>query len=331
MKAAVYRRYGPPEVLQLEDMDIPQPADDEVQIQIKASSVSSGDWHLRKADPFAARFFNGLFKPKLTILGSELAGVITATGANVKRFKVGDEVFGATGLSLGANAEYLCLSEDAPIAIKPGNISFREAAAIPFGAVTAKHFLQKQANLAPGQELLVYGASGAVGIYAVQLGKILGARVTAVCSGSNADLVTRAGADEVIDYTKEGFPAVNQHQEGQPWHVIMDTVGKTDFNQIKPCLTPQGQYLAIAGGLKEMRQAFINAIARLLKWQKKRLVMDIAIEQQADIEWFAELILQGRLKAVIDSEYSLENIAAAHHRAESGRKTGTLILTMPGT
>jgi len=331
MKAAVYRRYGPPEVLQLEDMDIPQPADHEVQIRIKASSVSAGDWHLRKADPFAARFFNGLFKPKLTTLGSELAGVITAIGANVKRFKVGDEVFGATGLSLGANAEYLCLSENAPIAIKPGNISFKEAAAIPFGAVTAKHFLQKQANLVPGQELLVYGASGAVGIYAVQLGKIFGARVTAVCSGSNADLVTRAGADEVIDYTKGGFPAVNQHQERQRWHVIMDTVGKTDFNQIKHCLTPQGQHLAIAGGLKEMRQAFINAIARLLKWQKKRLVMDIAIEQQADIEWFAELIQQGRLKAVIDSEYSLENIAAAHHRAESGRKTGTLVLTMPGS
>ncbi|KZZ46118.1 hypothetical protein A3759_07835 [Thalassolituus sp. HI0120] len=331
MLAAVYRRYGTPEVFQLEEREIPQPGENEVQIRIKASTVSSGDWHLRKADPFVARFFSGLFKPKLTILGSELAGVITATGSNVKRFKVGDEVFGATGLGLGANAEYLCLPEDAAIAIKPDNICFKEAAAIPFGAVAAKHFLQKQAGLAEGQELLVYGASGAVGIYAVQLGKILGARVTAVCSGKNADLVTQAGADEVIDYTNKGFPSADQTSDRRQWHVIMDTVGKTDFNELKPYLTAQGQYLAVAGGLREIRQICINTLARLFRFQQKRLVMDIALEQQSDMEWFAELIQQGKLKAVIDSEYPLAQIAEAHHRAESGRKTGTLILTMPGT
>lgn len=323
MKAAVYYQYGAPEVLQLAEQEIPQPVAKEIQIRIKASSVSSGDWHLRKADPFVARLFSGLFKPKLNTLGSDLSGVITAVGEHVDKFKVGDAIFGATGLSLGANAQYLCLPQDAPIALKPDNLSFNQAAAIPFGAVTAKHFLVNQAQLKPGQELLVYGASGAVGINAVQIAKALGARVTGVCSTQNIETVLSAGADNVIDYTREDFL-----QSDQRWHVVMDTVGKTDFAIVKHVLTADGQFLAIAGGLKEMRQALCNSISRLLRLEKQKLVMGIAIEQQADIEWFAELIQQNKLTAVIDSEFPLEQIVDAHHRAESGRKVGSVILTM---
>jgi len=325
MRAAIHRRYGPPEVLQLVSRDIPEPKANEVQIRMVASSVTSGDWHMRKADPFAVRLFNGLWKPKLTCLGSEVAGVVTAVGDQVSRFSIGDEVFGATGLALGANAEYLCLAQDAPIAVKPANISFREAAAIPFGAVTALYFLKQQAQLQPGQTVLIYGAAGAVGIYAVQIAKILGARVTAVCRSKNHDMVRRMGADEVMDYQQQDYHALDRQ-----WDVVLDSVGKTDFNLARKVLSPHGQFLACAGQLKEMRQLLFNALLRLLKLETRQLKMGIAIEQQADIEWFARLIESGQLRAVIDSEYPLDEIVAAHRYVEQGHKVGSVVLTFDG-
>lgn len=321
MKAAVYHRYGAPEVLQVVELKQPVAKDNEVLIQIKASSVSAGDWHMRKADPFAVRLFNGLFKPRIKVLGSELAGVVVSTGKNVSRFHVGDAVFGATGLALGANAEYLCLSEDAPIAIKPTNLNFKEAAAIPFGAITAHYFLHNLGEIKRGQRVLIYGASGSVGLAAVQLAKHAGAIVTAVCSEKNHALVKKLGADETIDYKSRDYS-----QSDQRWHIIMDTVGKTDFSASRRVLTDEGLFLASAGGLKEAWQVLLSTLRYKTGFSKQRIKMGIAIEQQKDIEHFSRLISAEHLQPVIDSEYLLEDICAAHHRAESGRKAGTLII-----
>ncbi len=218
MKAAVYTQYGAPEVLQIKAIAKPVPQDNEILIKIHATAVNSADIRLRKADPFAVRFVYGLLKPKKTVLGGVLSGEIEAVGKNVRTFKVGDAVFGSAFPLFGAYAEYICLPESAPLAIKPASISHEAAAALPFGGLTAVHFLQK-ANIRPGQKVLIYGASGAVGSAAVQIAKSLGAEVTGVCSTANVELVKSLGADHVIDYTKTDFA-----KTGEQYDVVYETV-----------------------------------------------------------------------------------------------------------
>jgi len=242
MKAAVYRRYGPPEVVQIEDIEKPIPKDNQVLVRIHATTVSAGDWRMRRAVPFIVRFMTGFWGPKkIQVLGMEFAGKVESVGKAVTRFGEGDQVFGSTGFKFGAHAEYVCLHEDALLAIKPVNMTFEEAAAVLFGGVSALHFLRK-ANIQEGQKVLIYGASGSVGVFAVQLAKHFGANVTGVCSTANLDLVKSLGADEVVDYTREDFS-----RAGRVYDMVFDTVGKSGFSRSLKSLKRGGFYVRVGG------------------------------------------------------------------------------------
>jgi NADPH:quinone reductase-like Zn-dependent oxidoreductase len=317
MKAIVYAKYGPPEVLHLQDKDKPVPKDNEVLIKIYATTVTSGDARMRRADPFAVRFFNGLTAPKkITILGNELAGKIEAVGKDVKLFITGDAVFGQTGLSLGANAEYICLPEDGSLAIKPANITYEEAASIPFGGSTSLHFLRK-ANISKGQKVLIYGASGSLGTAAVQLAKYFGAKVTGLCSTANMELVRSLGADQVIDYTREDFT-----RSGLTYDIIFDTVGTSPFSGCIKSLNEKGVYLrAVHMTLPPVLRGLWTSVL-----SSKKVIGGIAIERKENIIFLKELIEAGKLKPVIDKVYPFEQTAEAHRYVDTGRKKGNVVI-----
>lgn len=294
MKAVVYKKYGAPDVLELTNVPKPSPKKNEVLIKIHASTVTAGDWRLRKADPFLARIFNGLFKPKrVNILGFELAGVVEAVGEKVTSFKPGDPVFASCGLRFGGYAEYTCLPENELIALKPSNISFEEAAAVPIGGLTALRLL-KQAGIKVGDQVLIYGASGSVGTFAVQIARSFGAQVTAVCGTSNVGMVTQLGANQVIDYKKEDFTASEQR-----FNIILDAVGKTSKSAAKHLLKPGGKYVSVTGSPKSAPD---------------------------DLQVLKSLLEAGKLVPVIDRKYTLEQIRAAHTYVESFRKKGNVVV-----
>jgi 2-desacetyl-2-hydroxyethyl bacteriochlorophyllide A dehydrogenase len=319
MKVIVYSKYGPPEVLQLKEVEKPVPKDNEVLIKIFATTVTSGDCRMRKADPFAIRVFNGLTKPKkTTILGNEFSGEIEEAGKNVKLFRKGDQVFGQTGISLGAYAEYICLSEDGTIAIKPTNINHVEAAVLPFGGNTALHFLKK-GNISSGQKILIYGSSGSLGTAAVQLAKYFGAEVTGVCSTANVELVKSLGADKIIDYTKEDFTS-----SGHSYDIIFDTTGKSPFSGCLKSLKQNGIYLrAVHMTLSSNVRGLWTSIT-----SSKKVIGGVATELKENLVFLRELVEAGKLKPVIDRRYPFEQIPEAHRYVDKGHKKGNVAITM---
>ena len=315
MKAAVYFQYGTPQVLRIEYVEKPTPKEDEILIRVKATAVNSGDWRLRKAEPFAVRFIFGLFKPKIKILGSVFSGVVESVGKNVKLFKVDDFVFGHTDMSFGSYAEYKCLPENGSIALKPANISHNEAAVIPFGGVTALHFIKK-ATIKPGQKVLVVGASGAVGSAAVQLAKSFGANVTGVCSTANIALVKSIGADKVIDYTKEDFT-----RNGETYDVIFDAVKTISVSGSLKSLNRNGIMILSAAGISETLHGLW-----ISRTNKKKVLTGVISHTAADIIYLKELIEKDKFKPVIDRTYMLEQIAEAHAYVEKGHKKGNVAI-----
>jgi NADPH:quinone reductase-like Zn-dependent oxidoreductase len=317
MKAAVYYEYGTPEVLQVKKVEKPIPKKNEILVNIKATAVNSGDWRLRKADPFAVRFIYGFMRPKINILGTVFSGQVESIGQEVSHFKVGDLVFGHTDMSFGSYAEYKCLSENSSIALKPANISHIEAAVIPFGGVTALHFIKK-AIIKQGQKVLVIGASGAVGSAAVQLAKAFGAEVTGVCSTANIALVKSIGADKVIDYTKEDFS-----KNGETYDVIFDTVKAISVSRSLKSLNENGIMILSAAGISEMLQGLWISMT-----SSKKVMTGVIRHKAEDIIFLKELIETDIYKPIIDRTYQIEQIAEAHAYVEKGHKKGNVAVEL---
>jgi 2-desacetyl-2-hydroxyethyl bacteriochlorophyllide A dehydrogenase len=313
MKAAIYNNYGGPEVLKISDVNKPIHKENEILIRVKATAVNSGDVRLRKADPFAVRLFFGLTKPKLTILGSVYSGEVEEAGVQVSRFKKGDLVFGHTNMKFGAYAEYISVDENSSVQIKPSNISHTEAATIPFGGVTALHFIKK-AKIELNQNVLIIGASGAVGSAAVQLAKSLGAYVTAVCSGSSAELVKSLGADEVVDYTKENFA-----NKKQSYDLVMDAVNVAKISDCISVLKPKGKLILSAAGFSQMMRGSFTSM-----FSNKKVIMGVISHSKEDILKLKELIETGKYKPVVEKTYSLAELPQAHVFVEKGHKKGNI-------
>ena len=323
MKAAVYHRYGPPQVVKIAEVPTPAPAANEVLVRIHATTVNSADWRLRSAQVprgfgLIIRLVFGITGPRQPILGTELSGVIAAVGTDVTQFQPGDAVFAFPGAKLRCHAEYRAMPATGNILAKPEALTFEQAAALSFGGTTALFFLRDQAKLKPGERVLILGASGTVGSAAVQIAKIMGAHVTAVCSGPNLELVQRLGADAVIDYTAQDFTRL-----AQTYHVIMDCVGATTYKACSSALAKNGRFLAVAGGLPELLGTL---------WPRKhghKIKAGSGPEKLSDLVLLADWARAGIFRPLIDSTFRFDQIVAAHARVDSGHKRGSVVVTMP--
>ncbi|MFC2060588.1 NAD(P)-dependent alcohol dehydrogenase [Chloroflexota bacterium] len=317
MKAIVYTKYGPPDVLQLKEVTKPIPKDNEILVRIHATTVTPMDWRFRDGKTLIARFMTGLLKPKAGyhILGVEFSGVVEATGKD-KLFKHGDQVYGG-GPPAGAHAEYACMPEE-KVGIKPNNMTHEETAAVPFGACTALLFLRDYGHIQSGQKVLVNGASGGVGTFAVQLAKYFGSEVTGVCSTANQEMVKSLGADRIIDYTKEDFA-----NNGQTYDIIFDAVGKRSFSQCKNSLNQKGFYLSTVATIPLLLQMLWTS-----KIGSKRAIFTMPKFQTEDLIFLKDTIEAGKIKTVIDRTYPLSETAEAHRYAEKGHARGKVVITV---
>jgi NADPH:quinone reductase-like Zn-dependent oxidoreductase len=320
MRAVVHEKYGGPDVLHLEEVERPLPKDDEVLVKVHATTVTRTDAGLRSAELFISRFVTGLRRPRNKILGMEFSGEVEAVGAAVTEFQVGDKVFGGKGF--GAHAEFVCIRESAPLALKPAGMTFDEAASVFDGASLALACL-RQADPLEGKSILIYGASGSVGTAAVQLAKHFGADVTAVCSIKTVELVRSLGADEVVDYTQADFT-----KNGKTYDVIFDSVGKTSFRRCRRSLKPGGTYIETDLGF----MWHVPALLLATRWiGDKKVKLGITAYSKKDLILLKELIEAGQYRAVIDRRYPLEDVVEATRYVETGEKTGNVVLTVTGS
>lgn len=322
MKAVIWTKYGPPDVLQLKEIEKPTAKDNEVLVKIFASSVFAGDCEMRRFDfPVSfwlpLRLMFGLFKPRIKVLGQELAGQIEAVGKGVKQFRKGDLIFAPTEASFGAYAEYICLPATHAISIKPKNMTFEEAATVPVGGLNALHFLRK-GNIQNGQKVLIYGACGGIGTIAVQLAKVYGAEVTAVDCASKLDVLRSLGVDKLIDYQQEDFTS-----NGERYDIIIDVVGKSPFSRSVKSLKKNGRYILgnprLPGIVRGIWTSMIGS---------KKVIAALTGYRTEDLDYLKELIEQGKIKAVIDRSFPLEKVSEAHAYVETGRKTGNVVINI---
>jgi NADPH:quinone reductase-like Zn-dependent oxidoreductase len=320
LRAVVCDRYGPPEVLRVENLERPSPKANEVLVKVHATTMTRSDCGWRSAQPyFFVRFFTGLLRPRRRILGTEVAGEVEAVGAGVSEFKISDQVFGVCGF--GAHAEFVSVPESSPIAVKPKNASFEEAAAIGDGGCTALSCL-RQVHLRSGQRILVYGASGSIGTAAVQLARHLGAEVTAVCGTRSVEVVSSLGADEVIDYQKSDFT-----KNGKTYDVIFDAVGKNSFRRCRRSLRSGGTFMSTDLG-------YMWHLPIVILWTRligdKRATIGIARYRKEDVVLLRDLAERGQYRAVIDRSYPLEEVVDAARYVEAGQKIGSVVLKVAG-
>lgn len=324
MKAIVFHRYGPPEVLGYEEIERPAAGDDDILIKVRAASVNPMDWHFMRGEPYFVRMMTGLRKPKLTRLGADVAGQVEAVGRNVTRFKPGDEVFGACR---GAFAEYACASESA-LALKPDNVTFEQAAAVPVAAFTALQGLRDKGHIQPGQKVLINGAAGGVGTFAVQIAKSFGAEVTGVCSTRNVDRVRSAGANQVVDYTQEDFT-----QSGHRYDVIFDCIGNHTLSAFRRALTPKGIYIMV-GMAGAPTGRWVRPFDRLLKtlvlspFVSQSVVIAQTKRSQEDLTLLRDLLAAGKVTPVIDRSYRLSEVPEAIRYLEGGHARGKVVVTL---
>ena len=330
MKAIVYTEYGSPDVLQLKEVEKPAPKDNEILIRIFATPVNFGDTLARNFKEISPRKFNmpfifwlparmefGFSRPRKNILGNEFAGEIETTGKDVTLFKKGDQVFGYRGSNMGAYAEYLCMPEKGLVAIKPSNMSYEEAATVPYGALTALNLLRK-VNIQSGQKVLINGASGGIGSVAVQLAKYYGAEVTGVCGTPRLEFVKSLGADKVIDYTKEDFT-----KSGETYDLIFDILGKSSFSRCKNLLKQSGRYLLASFKMKQVFQMLWTSITG-----GRKVICAMSFESPEDLLFIKALVEAGKIKSVIDKRFPLEQTAEAHKYIETGNKKGNVVITV---
>jgi len=320
MKAVVYRCYGSADVLDLEDIEKPAPADDEVLVKVHAAAVNPLDWHYMRGSPYFMRLGTGLGAPKDTSMGVDFAGTVEAVGGNVTRFKPGDEVFGGRS---GAFAEYVAVREDRALAIKPPNMTFEQAASVPIAAITALQAIRDKGNLQPGQKVLINGASGGVGTFAVQIAKSFGAEVTGVCSTRNVEMVRSIGADHIFDYTKEDYT-----ESGEQYDLIIDMVGNHSLSANRRVLTPEGSFVIVGGAKGNWLGPLMSPLKALMfsPFVGQEFVMILAEMRQDDLAILGDLMLAGEVTPVIDRRYQLSEVAEAIRYSEDGHASGKIIV-----